>query len=447
MASKASQRSNDLKPRELPLAHEDVAHPTCSQSYDELQVIEDEIDRLPGRFRDPILLCCLESASYLEAARRLCCSEAILRNRLSRGRKLLRDRLKQRGIAVALIGPLSPAIDDLFRPVPPSDLVGLTFRSSGLIARGSAIADKLVPAAVVRLMHLGTTSLAMARARQAALVFLAIAARASLGIGMAVRLEPGNHFKQLASVETGPRGLQSDASSQPNLTKEKGGPGVYKGQVLGPDGAPVAGAKLFVPIVPSSGNFQPDRILEPKERAKTDQAGRFEFTIPEDELAHVYSWSYTPIFATGPGFGPGWEEDANPRPGRGFEIKLAATSHRRKLLDLEGKPITGTSVRAEELTESRTGNLDHWCKQLETGERRLARARDVQGIAVAFLAGKLRLRATCGLRRRRSFRSERRWSRADRRTTNRRPDHSNLQYIRGVTFNERLARSADRRAR
>ncbi len=160
---------------------------------------------------------------------------------------------------------------------------------------------------------------------------------------MAVRLEPGNHFKQLASVETGPRGLQSDASSQPNLTKEKGGPGVYKGQVLGPDAQPVVAAKLFVRIVPSSGNFQPDRILEPKERAKTDQAGRFEFTIPEDELAHVYSWSYTPIFADLARVWTRLGRGRKPQAWTRVRIKLAKDDVpiEGRLLDLEGKPIAG----------------------------------------------------------------------------------------------------------
>ena len=64
-------------------------------------MIHEEIDRLPPRFRDPIVLCYLEHMTYQQAARHLRCSEDAAQGRLAQARKLLRGRLARRGVALA----------------------------------------------------------------------------------------------------------------------------------------------------------------------------------------------------------------------------------------------------------------------------------------------------------------------------------------------------------
>jgi RNA polymerase sigma factor (sigma-70 family) len=68
-----------------------------SSSADASAAIHEEIDRLPARLRDPVILCCLEGRTYDEAARALGLKESSLRGRLHRGRKTLEGRLKARG--------------------------------------------------------------------------------------------------------------------------------------------------------------------------------------------------------------------------------------------------------------------------------------------------------------------------------------------------------------
>ena len=68
---------------------------------DTAAVIHEEIDRLPQRFRDPIVLCYLEHMTYKQAARHLRWSEDATQGRLARARKLLRGRLARRGVAPA----------------------------------------------------------------------------------------------------------------------------------------------------------------------------------------------------------------------------------------------------------------------------------------------------------------------------------------------------------
>lgn len=64
------------------------------------RAMHEEIDRLPPRLRDPILLCYLEGRTNVEAARLLGCPPSTLKERLARGREVLQNRLARRGLAL-----------------------------------------------------------------------------------------------------------------------------------------------------------------------------------------------------------------------------------------------------------------------------------------------------------------------------------------------------------
>src|SRR5262245_59650170 len=60
-----------------------------------------ELERLPRKYREPLLLCLYEGATQDEAAQRLGCSLNTVKRRLERGRELLKHRLARRGLAPA----------------------------------------------------------------------------------------------------------------------------------------------------------------------------------------------------------------------------------------------------------------------------------------------------------------------------------------------------------
>jgi RNA polymerase sigma-70 factor (ECF subfamily) len=71
-----------------------------ARAWDDLEaVIHEEIERLPERYRIPLLLCDLEERPYEEAARHLGCPVGTIRSRLARGRERLKRRLTRRGLA------------------------------------------------------------------------------------------------------------------------------------------------------------------------------------------------------------------------------------------------------------------------------------------------------------------------------------------------------------
>ena len=62
-------------------------------------VLHEEIERLPERFRIPLVLCDLEGRSHEQAARHLGWPIGTVKSRQARGRERLRDRLQRRGVS------------------------------------------------------------------------------------------------------------------------------------------------------------------------------------------------------------------------------------------------------------------------------------------------------------------------------------------------------------
>ena len=71
-------------------------------------VVHQEVNRLPEKYRAPVVLCYLEGLTHDEAAARLSWPVGTVRSRLSRARDTLRSRLTRRGVtAPAVLGPLA----------------------------------------------------------------------------------------------------------------------------------------------------------------------------------------------------------------------------------------------------------------------------------------------------------------------------------------------------
>src|SRR5438552_1478354 len=74
------------------------AEPDAGGEWREL--LDQEVQRLPRRYRQPFVLCYLEGKTHAEAARLLACPPGTIASRLAWARERLRERLTARGLTV-----------------------------------------------------------------------------------------------------------------------------------------------------------------------------------------------------------------------------------------------------------------------------------------------------------------------------------------------------------
>jgi RNA polymerase sigma factor (sigma-70 family) len=91
VALKARVESARRRAREKQVTPVSPKEPLADITVREAQaILDEELARLPEKYRTPLILCCLEGQTRDEAANELACSPGSLKDRLERGRELLR---------------------------------------------------------------------------------------------------------------------------------------------------------------------------------------------------------------------------------------------------------------------------------------------------------------------------------------------------------------------
>jgi RNA polymerase sigma factor (sigma-70 family) len=354
---KHESRANPTPPRD----------PALSAAWQELQVLlDEEIARLPETLRQPFVLCCLENHSSAEAARQLGLQEAAVWKRLSRARQRLQGRLSRRGVALATVLAAVAVTAGGAAAALPRDLVGPTVKAAAQASAGRALVGGTVSGKVLALVK-GVNRAMFLNKCKTAILLLVCTAIVGAGLGMAVvrcaaGAEPAAPPAPPEAAREGPKKDQQPAADVPAKDKDAV---KLSGHVLDPDGKPVAGAKVhLLQWGPAYGGPPPDRA--PKVWAETDKDGRFSFTAPR---------YYGELFVTAAGFAPGWEMTSRlagavmvgapqeTRPAEdGLVVRLAKddVTVSGRLLDLQGEPVAGATVRVFALKASPDGKLDKW---------------------------------------------------------------------------------------
>jgi RNA polymerase sigma factor (sigma-70 family) len=318
--------------------------PALGAAWQELQaLLDEEIAALPESLRTPFIACCLENQSCAEAARQLRLKEATVCMRLSRARKVLRQRLTRRGVALtAVLAAAAVGANDA-RAALPRSLVGPTARAATRIVAGQGLADGLVSAEVMTLVKGANHAMFLGKGKLALLLLLCTATLgASLGWAAlcSAGAGPAPPARQLppGAAREGPKKEQPAPAAAPG-PGEAGDRLTVRGRVLDPDGKPLAGAELYL-----GGHTRPKAPAYPV-RATTGASGAFAFTFAWSELGKadpddpLYQ-----VLAVAAGYGCAWTT-ADPTAASDVTLRLVKDAPvKGRILDADGKPVAGARL-------------------------------------------------------------------------------------------------------
>jgi hypothetical protein len=149
----------------------------------ELQgVLHEELNRLPEKYRTPMVLCYLGGKTNKEVARALGCPKGTILSRLARGRDRLRGRLMRRGFALSAGGVAVVLSETVASAAIPTSLVTSTIQVAALVAAGKTVVAGAVSPATVALTE-GVLKAMFVNKLKSAIVLLLLAVTAT-GLGV-----------------------------------------------------------------------------------------------------------------------------------------------------------------------------------------------------------------------------------------------------------------------
>lgn len=172
IAAKARVAAATRAAREQVAAREPAVEPVDEVLWRDVRtLLDEEVQRLPDRYRAAFVLCYLEGLTNQEAARRLGCPEGTIVSRLAWARRRLHSRLVQRGLTLSLVALESVLLQSNAVAVP----VHLVARMTQLPVTGT------ISASVAALVREVLQSMWWTRATTGLVICLTVAA---VGTGM-----------------------------------------------------------------------------------------------------------------------------------------------------------------------------------------------------------------------------------------------------------------------
>lgn len=339
--------------REAGVAVREAVVPVDEMSARELlAVLDEELGKLPSRYREPLVLCYIEGLTRDEAAERLGVPVGTIKSRLERGRKKLGDALTKRGVTLGA-GLLTVAVGTTAGAFSPRMVESILTVVSGAL-----------PASVADLVRTVAINHAPSKLIRVVVTLVGI-----VGLGVALGAIDANPEMLIGAAEEArddppvvdPKRNVPEPSVRPTKNGEKPGEIVtYRGRVLGPNAQPVPGAKLHV-IMKGS-------IIEPTAPlpacATADNEGQFEVKVPKEPSLDVFP---VIIGSTAPAHGAGWVEVQPKSKGDGLTIRLVGDNApiTGQIVTLEGQPVVGATLTVVQINAAPKEDLRPWLEAVK----------------------------------------------------------------------------------
>jgi RNA polymerase sigma factor (sigma-70 family) len=381
IAMNAKRNAARRRQRETRAKAASPVNPSWEAAWREVQlVLDEEIQRLPEKYRAPFLLCFLENRSRADVAQQLGIKEGTVWSRLAQARKLLQGRLTHRGVTLsAVLG--AAALSQSASTAAVRDLLAeTTARAAALSIAGQTTAAGLISEEVANLVKEVTQTMLVTKVRVATMLLLAgtlVAAGAGLlvrqPVAVAAAAPPGEEPPQAAAAPAPAAAApRAQSAASPDTGDELV---VLSGLVSDPDGKPASGVKLYLARntfkskadLPFSNEVflggspiylwtdDPPQRVDLPVRTTTGAEGRFSLKARRAELGYGAL-----LVARAPGYGPDWAEVGQLAERSNITLRLARddVAINGRVIDLEAQPIaesTVTVLRVEKPASSYMG--------------------------------------------------------------------------------------------
>jgi RNA polymerase sigma factor (sigma-70 family) len=183
-------RTNTLRRRDREIAVENLEASAAPETADILgigPVLDQELNRLPRKYRAPLILCYLKGHTHDQAAEELECPVGTVRSRLARGRDLLRRRLTSRGNAptATILGTETALPARLLTEAVPPSLVSATVDAALGIGASKTIQAVAASASALALTQGVLTTMKLAQLKLMGLAILATSLSAGAVVAVA----------------------------------------------------------------------------------------------------------------------------------------------------------------------------------------------------------------------------------------------------------------------